>query len=104
MMIPMRTLLSVSLAAALAGCSLARPTSARTRPSAPPIRPARGYKPDAVNPAGVATADVGWRDFFTDPLLQRLIEMSLANNRDLRVAALNVEAARARNTAFSVPT
>ena len=50
----------------------------------------------------MATADVGWRDFFTDPLLQRLIEMSLANNRDLRVAALNVEAARA--TAFSVPT
>ena len=51
----------------------------------------------------MATADVGWRDFFTDPLLQRLIEMSLANNRDLRVAALNVEP-RARNTAFSVPT
>ena len=44
----------------------------------------------------MATADVGWRDFFTDPLLQRLIEMSLANNRDLRVAALNVEAARAQ--------
>ena len=28
--------------------------------------------------------------------MQRLIEMSLANNRDLRVAALNVEAARAQ--------
>ena len=71
-----------------------RPTSARTRRSAPPIRPARPTSPTRSTP-GVATADVGWRDFFTDPLLQRLIEMSLANNRDLRVAALNVEAARA---------
>ncbi|WP_195828214.1 TolC family protein, partial [Bordetella pertussis] len=41
-----------------------------------------------------AAADVGWRDFFGDPLLQELLALSLANNRDLRVAALNVEAAR----------
>ena len=96
MMIPMRTLLSVSLAAALAGCSLA-PTYERPDAPVSAAYPAgAAYKPDAVNPAGVATADVGWRDFFTDPLLQRLIEMSLANNRDLRVAALNVEAARAQ--------
>ncbi|WP_283093848.1 AdeC/AdeK/OprM family multidrug efflux complex outer membrane factor [Achromobacter sp. Marseille-Q0513] len=95
-MIPMRTLLSVSLAAALAGCSLA-PTYERPDAPVSAAYPAgAAYKPDAVNPAGVATADVGWRDFFTDPLLQRLIEMSLANNRDLRVAALNVEAARAQ--------
>ncbi|MFJ0645257.1 efflux transporter outer membrane subunit, partial [Bordetella bronchiseptica] len=40
--------------------------------------------------------DVGWRDFFGDPLLQELLALSLANNRDLRVAALNVEAARAQ--------
>ncbi|CFU06955.1 outer membrane lipoprotein [Bordetella pertussis] len=37
---------------------------------------------------------MGWRDFFGDPLLQELLALSLANNRDLRVAALNVEAAR----------
>ena len=34
--------------------------------------------------------DIGWRDFLTDPRLQRLVEIALANNRDLRVAALNV--------------
>ena len=96
MMIPMRTLLSVSLAAALAGCSLA-PTYERPDAPVSAAYPAgAAYKPDAVNPAGVATADVGWRDFFTDPLLQRLIEMSLANNRDLRVAALNVARAQYR--------
>ncbi|TWI11628.1 efflux transporter outer membrane subunit [Aerolutibacter ruishenii] len=39
-------------------------------------------------------ADIGWRDFFADPKLDALVETALANNRDLRVAALNVERAR----------
>ncbi len=39
--------------------------------------------------------DLGWRDFFTDPRLQKLIDIALENNRDLRVAALNVERTRA---------
>jgi multidrug efflux system outer membrane protein len=46
-------------------------------------------------PAPDATA-IGWRDFFTDPRLQRLIELALRENRDLRVAALNVQAAEAQ--------
>lgn len=41
-------------------------------------------------------ADLGWRTMFGDPRLQRLIELALSNNRDLRLAALNVEAARAQ--------
>jgi multidrug efflux system outer membrane protein len=41
-----------------------------------------------------AVADIGWRDFFTDPALETLIGQALANNRDLRVAVLNVERAR----------
>lgn len=97
-MIPtMKTLLSLSLAGALAGCSLAPKYE---RPEAPidaayPSGPAYGA---AAQPAAgqVAAADVGWRDFFRDPLLQRILELTLANNRDLRVAALNVEAARAQ--------
>jgi outer membrane protein, multidrug efflux system len=44
----------------------------------------------------LATADIGWRSFYKDQVLQQLIEQSLENNRDLRVAALNVEAARAQ--------
>lgn len=95
----MRTLWTASLAVTLAGCSLA-PTY--ERPAAPvsgtyPTGPAYGA-PDqsAARPDGVATADIGWREFFTDPLLQQLIEMSLANNRDLRIAALNVESAQAQ--------
>lgn len=51
---------------------------------------------DNTPAAGVATADMGWRDFFVDPRLEELIALALANNRDLRVAVLNVERARAQ--------
>jgi outer membrane protein, multidrug efflux system len=50
----------------------------------------------AAPTAQKAAADIGWREFFTDERLQQLIELTLANNRDLRVAALNVEAQRAQ--------
>ena len=43
-----------------------------------------------------AAADIAWRDFFTDPRLRSLIELGLANNRDLRVAVGRVEQARAQ--------
>jgi multidrug efflux system outer membrane protein len=36
-----------------------------------------------------------WQKFFTDSRLQKIIETALHNNRDLRIAALNVERARA---------
>lgn len=42
-----------------------------------------------------AAADIGWRDFFRDPILRALIESALDNNRDIQIAALNVETARA---------
>jgi len=41
-------------------------------------------------------SQMGWRDFFPDKNMQRLIEIALANNRDLRVAALNVQATQAQ--------
>ena len=44
----------------------------------------------------VAAGDLGWRDFFIEPVMQDLIALSLANNRDLRVAAQNVAAAYAQ--------
>lgn len=59
------------------------------------------HRPDAPVPAldaapGTAAADIGWREFFPDPQLQQLIALALADNRDLRVAALNVQAAQAQ--------
>ena len=47
-------------------------------------------------PGGTAAADIGWREFFPDPQLQRLIALALTSNRDLRVAALNVQSAQAQ--------
>lgn len=42
-----------------------------------------------------APGNVTWREFYADPNMQRLIEFALENSRDLRMAVLNVEAARA---------
>ena len=47
-------------------------------------------------PGAPAARDVGWREFFVDAHLQTLIAQALENNRDLRVAVLNVESARAQ--------
>jgi multidrug efflux system outer membrane protein len=57
-----------------------------------PMPPTTLEQPD-VN---VAARDIGWRDFFLDTRLGQLIGLALANNRDLRVAVLNVERARAQ--------
>jgi multidrug efflux system outer membrane protein len=85
----------VALAAsvlALGACSLA---PRYERPKAPVSRawPAEGA-PAAPN--APAAADVGWRDVLGDPRLRALVALALENNRDLRVAALNVELARAQ--------
>lgn len=44
----------------------------------------------------VAPAELGWREFFTDPRLQVLIATALSHNHDLKNAALNVELAQAQ--------
>ena len=41
-------------------------------------------------------ADIGWREFFINEKLRKVIELALQNNRDLRVSALNIERARAQ--------
>jgi len=38
--------------------------------------------------------EISWQEFFRDERLQRIIATALNNNRDLRIAALNVERAR----------
>ena len=49
----------------------------------------------APTEAGMNAAQIGWRDYFSDPVLQGLITDALAYNRDLRLALLRVEEARA---------
>lgn len=79
----------------LAGCSL---TPKYTQPAAPvPADWSSGpaYKDSAGKPGDVPAADIAWRNFFIDERLQKVIDIALANNRDLRLAALNVEKAHA---------
>lgn len=47
-------------------------------------------------PTGGQWQETGWQTFFVDPQAKRLIDVALHNNRDLRMAVLNVEAARAQ--------
>jgi multidrug efflux system outer membrane protein len=77
------------------GCTLA---PEYTRPASPvPVAWPAG--PAFQAPETVAAAPTGaelkWQEFFTDERLQKIIETALRNNRDLRLAALNVERARA---------
>ena len=48
------------------------------------------------NTGGEVTADIAWQKFFVDPRLRKLVGTALTNNRDLRIAALNVEQSRAQ--------
>jgi multidrug efflux system outer membrane protein len=61
-------------------------------PTSPPTSPSSPADAAATTPA----ADIAWNDFFVDPNLKTLIARALENNRDLRVAVLNVERARAQ--------
>ena len=79
--------LAAAVAALLGACTL---EPHYQRPPAPVPALPGGTAGETV------AADIGWREFFPDPQLQQLIELSLTNNRDLRVAALNVQSAQAQ--------
>jgi multidrug efflux system outer membrane protein len=62
-----------------------------------PPAPVASQFPGAGSTSGaIAAADIGWREFFAEERLRRLIELALANNRDLKVATLNVAQSQAQ--------
>lgn len=85
-----------ALALLLSGCASMAPPYER------PVAPVASSFPEATQAAagGASTtqpaADIDWQQFFIDPRLKALIGLSLQNNRDLRVAVLNVERVRAQ--------
>jgi multidrug efflux system outer membrane protein len=79
--------LAAAVVALLGACTL-EPHYDRPASPVPPL--------EGGTAGGTAAADIGWREFFPDPQLQQLIALALANNRDLRVAALNVQSAQAQ--------
>jgi outer membrane protein, multidrug efflux system len=83
------TISALTAALLLAGCVNLAPNY--ERPAAPVPDSYPETKAD-----GAASADIAWQDFFADAKLRSLIELALANNRDLRVAVLNIEQSRAQ--------
>jgi multidrug efflux system outer membrane protein len=80
----------------LGGCTMA---PRYKRPPAPVTAawPAGAAYQEISTTTGAPTAlELGWREFFSDEKLRQVIETALKNNRDLRLAALNVELARAQ--------
>jgi multidrug efflux system outer membrane protein len=90
-----RSLSCVALAAALCACSTMAPRYER------PAAPVAAAFPSAAASAAAPSTDVApaaqpWQAYFKDARLDQLISAALANNRDLRVAMLNIEVARAQ--------
>ncbi len=107
---PMLTSLALAVALLASGCAMLEPNCRKPNPAIPadwPLPPTTAAKTPAAGSPTATTAgtpaaaeqvvaDIGWRDFFTDPKLEELIARALDNNRDLRVAVLNVERTRAQ--------
>jgi len=91
-----------AVTAAAGGCAWLEPKLPAAQPAIPgewPLPPTSvaavpAPATSSAAPGAAAAADIGWRDFFVDPALEQLIALALANNRDLRVAVLNIEKAR----------
>lgn len=89
----------VAAAAALAGCANLAPPYERPAAPVPAAWPASSNAAStgtaAPAPAATSPQDIGWRDFFTEPRLRDVVALALQNNRDQRVALLNIDKARA---------
>lgn len=85
--------MGMAVVAALSGCTMA---PAYRRPALPVPKSfpknAEGAPMETNSPA---IPDIGWQNFITDRRLQKVVALALENNRDLRVASLTVERARA---------
>ena len=84
-----RFFIASTLGLLLAGCTMV-PKYER------PAAPVSSTWPLGQGTNALTAADIPWTEFFDDPRLQRLIDLSLANNRDFRIAALRVEQTRAQ--------
>ncbi len=85
-----RPLVISSIVAALAGCSTLAPKYER------PAAPVAQAWPQPSRQAGNSAAKLPWQELFADARIRDVIKLALVNNRDLRIAVLNIEKARAR--------
>lgn len=85
--------LAISL---LTGCSLMPTYQRPSSPVAAQWPASAGINTAASSASATPQAVVNWQSYFSDPALRQLIDTALANNRDLRVALLNIDQARAQ--------
>lgn len=79
----------------IAGCSLAPEYKRPDSPVSDSWPKGEAYKGIESVSAEMSASDIKWKDFLVNDQLQKVVELSLKNNRDLRVAALNIEKTRA---------
>lgn len=80
----------------LGGCSTMAPKYSRPEAPVSAAWPTgAAYQNQAAAKDQKPLAEVPWQEFFVDPQLRKVIELALNNNRDLRVAVLNIERTRA---------
>ena len=77
------------------GCTMAPDYTRPAAPIASDWPSGEAYRDIRSNAGGPTAPEVRWNDFFVDEKLQEIIGLALDNNRDLRLAALNVERTRA---------
>ncbi|MGY0556711.1 MULTISPECIES: efflux transporter outer membrane subunit [unclassified Lysobacter] len=99
---PLITALALATSLFVSGCAMLEPRVPEAAPAIagewplPPTTSVSSPAPTTGASTALPVADIGWRNFFVDPALEQLIALSLENNRDLRVAMLNVERARSQ--------
>lgn len=84
----------LATAAVLAGCTLAPDYERPDAPIPQAFPEGDAYRADDAANGAALPADLFWEDFYTDAQLRAVIALALENNRDLRVAMLNVERTR----------
>ena len=87
------TRLTLSVILALTGCVSLAPDY--QRPAAP-VPQQFSLSQNKLVTATAGYQETGWRTFFVDPQVKSLIGTALTNNRDLRMATLKVQEARAQ--------
>jgi len=92
--LPLAPALAPTLALALTGCVSMAPKYRTPEPPVPKAWP-EGPSYKAAGAAGQPAADTPWQEFYLDERLRKVLDLALRNNRDLRIAALNAEKARA---------
>lgn len=97
-MIMQRLLTLLMLATLVAGCSFI-PEYERPEPAIPATWPPVASEAATSSVPGegdIPASDIGWRDFFVDPQLRKLIDKAFENNPDVAIVALQVEQVRAQ--------